>query len=275
MRFPVVKSESTLTLGNIHRVHLARTPPVDLESKHLDKWLGPHIGSQMSTRERALRKKEKHENDPIMAIKDTLHTIFVRTAGIQGGAAQRVFALRDEVSMNCDTLFFVDGLKYDLPAHTIVCEAFVLPLYPELLGRIVQPFGDVVTRSLTNVKTYKGEIEAWKQLLPAFVERARTSWTHGDNCEYKANGMIPLSTDMEKDPLCSCGRGKDVEGMMKVDLWRRLAPHVTRVALSPLFAVSYLETVIRDPEASKCFVCRGKGKPKLMTCKGCNKWDFV
>ncbi|EGO03813.1 hypothetical protein SERLA73DRAFT_119451 [Serpula lacrymans var. lacrymans S7.3] len=76
---------------------------------------------------------------------------------------------------------------------------------------------------------------------------------------------------MEKNPLCSCGRGKDVEGMNKVNMWKPLAPYVTRIALSPLFAVSYLETVGRDPEAYRCFVCRGKGKPKLKMCTVCKK----
>ena len=57
--------------------------------------------------------------------------------------------------------------------------------------------------------------------------------------------------------------------MSRVALWCKLAPYVTRVAkLSPLFAVSYLETVGRDPSAHVCIV---KGKPKLMTCTACRK----
>jgi hypothetical protein len=68
---------------------------------------------------------------------------------------------------------------------------------------------------------------------------------------------------MERDPLCSCGKGKDVEGMHKVAEWAKLAPFAVRVAFSPLFAVSYLEKVGRDPAAGRCFVCRGKGKPKM------------
>ncbi|TFK33607.1 hypothetical protein BDQ12DRAFT_614957, partial [Crucibulum laeve] len=68
-----------------------------------------------------------------------------------------------------------------------------------------------------------------------------------------------------------CGRGNDVEGMLAVPLWRNLAPYVTRVALSPLFAVSYLEAVGRDPDARKCSVCRRKGKPRVKECTGCRK----
>jgi hypothetical protein len=46
---------------------------------------------------------------------------------------------------------------------------------------------------------------------------------------------------------------------------------VTRIALSPLFAVSYLKTVGCDPTCYMCSVCRGKGKPKLMKCLSCQK----
>ncbi|KIJ28641.1 hypothetical protein M422DRAFT_189456, partial [Sphaerobolus stellatus SS14] len=49
------------------------------------------------------------------------------------------------------------------------------------------------------------------------------------------------------------------------------APYVTRIALSPLFVVSYLESVGRDPTKHKCSVCRGRGKPKIMACNICKK----
>jgi hypothetical protein len=108
-------------------------------------------------------------------------------------------------------------------------------------------------------------------LIPAFVERCRSSWTHGPNCEYVSNKKIPLTEKMEEIPICSCGKGKDIDGMHKVNLWKPFAPYVTRIALSPLFAVSYLEAIGRDPEARRCCICRGKGKPKIKTCTGCKK----
>jgi hypothetical protein len=122
---------------------------------------------------------------------------------------------------------------------------------------------------MMHVNVYEGEMKAWKQLLPALVKRCR-SWQHGDNCEYQSLGKIPLADVMEQDPLCNCGRGQDTEGMTRVAMWSRFAPYVTRVALSPLFAVSYLETIGRDPAAHRCLVCRGKGKPRLMAC-ACKK----
>jgi len=224
----------------------------------------------MSSRERALRKK--HETDSLMFVKDTLHTLLVRSSGIQGGSTRRLFALRDKPTTECDTLFFISDLRFDLPSHTMVCDGYVLPLTPELKDTVLSSFNKLVqSGDIVNVSVFEGEMQAWKQILPAFVERCRSSWQHGANCEYKSRGRIPLTETMHEDPLCGCGRGKDVEGMTRVALWRPFAPYVTRVALSPLFAVSYLERVVRNPAAYRCFVCRKPGQPMLMTCGGCKK----
>lgn len=268
--FPVIGRENVLSPWNVHHLNLSSLPILDIKTPKTDQWLNAHIGSMMSTRERSLRKK--HENDALMFIKDTLHSIFVRSAGIQGGPARRLFSLRDKVTNNCDTIFFISDLRFDLHSHTMVCDGYVLPLTHELMPRIEGNLSKLVHNgNMVDVSVLEGEMKTWKQLLPALVERCRSSWTHGGNCEYKSQAAIPLTQTMEVDPICSCGRGKDVEGMSKVSLWSQLAPYVTRVALSPLFAVSYLETVGRDPAAKKCFVCRGKGKPKLMTCTVCKR----
>lgn len=301
--FCVVNRPEGISAWNIHRVSLNRLPILNISTaSNLDEWLDPHTGSQFSTRERSLhssaqkktkkknnKNKDKEKNnlliaqqDPLAALKMTLHGIFMRSSGVQGGPAKRLFSLALHEGTgagkkkNCDLLLFVDELRFDLPCHTVLCDAFVLPLQHDLMKTIEPDFMRFVRGDVPqNMTVYAPEMKMWKQLLPALVERSRASWTHGPNCEYKSTSTstskIPLSTEMEQDPLCSCGRGKDVEGMMKVDSWKPLAPYVTRIALSPLFAVSYLETVVRDPEASKCFVCRGRGKPKLMVCKGCGK----
>ena len=208
-----------------------------------------------------------------MFVKDTIHAIFVRASGIQGGPPIRVFSLRDKATNNSDTILLISDLRYDLHSHTMVCDGYVLPLTDDLMEKIEEPFRKFVCgdSGMESTSLNEGEIQEWKRLLPAFAERCRISWTHTDQCEYALEGNIPRSELMEADPLCSCGRGKDVEGMLKVDAWRPLAPYVTRIALSPLFAVSYLETVIRDPSTHRCSVCRGEGKPKIMTCAGCKK----
>ncbi|CCM04095.1 uncharacterized protein FIBRA_06254 [Fibroporia radiculosa] len=269
--YPMIVRNESASIWSVHRVNLSRLPVLGIKnSKDLYQWLNPHVGSMMSKRERSARKK--NQDDTLMFVKDTLHTIMVRASGIQQGPSRRLFALVDKATKNSDTVIFINDIRFDQPSHTVVYDGYVLALTHDLLAKIESNFAKLVTQGdIVNVAMFGKEVQAWKQLLPVFVERCRTSWVHGANCEYKSQGRIPLSEDMENDPLCSCGRGIDTDGMTKVNLWRPFAPYVTRIALSPLFAVSYLETVGRDPSAHKCFVCRGKGKPRLLACKGCMK----
>ncbi|KAH9885997.1 hypothetical protein C8Q73DRAFT_658897 [Cubamyces lactineus] len=268
--FPVVGSGRALHSWNIHRLSLAQLPALDPKAPDIANWLNAHVGSMLSTRERSMRKKRRA--DALMFVKDTIHTMFVRATAIQGGlSARHVISLRDEKTNNCDTIFFISDIRYDLQAHTMVCDGYVLPLTHDIMPKITSFFGELVLgNDMASVTVFEGEMQAWKQLIPAFVERCRT-WEHGENCEYLTRTQVPLTLEMEADPLCSCGRGKDVDGLLKVGEWKRYAPYVTRIAISPLFAVSYLETVGRVPEAHKCSVCRGRGQPKLKACSGCTK----
>ncbi|OJT01820.1 hypothetical protein TRAPUB_7727 [Trametes pubescens] len=267
--FPVVGTGKALQSWNIHRLSLSRLPVLSPTAPGISKWLDSHVGSMLSTRERTMRRK--HRADALMFVKDSIHHIFVRSTGIQGGAAKRVFALRNDATNNCDTVLFVSDVRFDLHSHTMVCDAYVLPLTRAILRQIGVFFGKLVNGgTMANVSVFEGELQAWKQLIPAFVERCRT-WAHTEDCEYLRRQQVPLTLEMEAVSLCSCGKGKDVEGLLKVDEWRRYAPYVTRIAISPLFAVSYLETVGRDPAAHKCSVCRGRGTPKLKGCTGCHK----
>lgn len=266
--FSVVGTEQALSPWSLHRINLSCLPILDADAEGVDKWLNPLIGSAMSSREKSLRNKRKA--DILMFVKDSLHTIVVRSSGIQGGLPRRVFAMIDHATKNCDTIFFISDLRFDLPSHSIICDGYVLSLTDELMPKIRGIFPVLLDQgNVVNVSAHEGEMPAWKQLLPAFVERCRSSWKHGDNCEYKSQGKIPLTQLSDEDPLCSCGKGRDIEGMSKVNLWSKFAPYVTRVALSPLFGVSYLETVGRNPAARRCFVCREKGKPKVMVCAVC------
>ncbi|KAJ7173099.1 hypothetical protein C8R43DRAFT_978486 [Mycena crocata] len=265
--FPVHGENLALTTWNLHNLNLSRLPVLETRTHGLEKWLKTHLAWMLSARERKLTKT--HENDALALVKDTIHTILRHASGTGGGPLRKVFALRDKPSTECDTIIFVSDVKFDLAAHTIVCDAYVLPLTPALMSRIGLEFGSLVQKGdICNVGVYGDEMKVWKQILPALAERCR-SWAHTSKCEYATLGTIPLSVDMHFDPLCGCGRGKNAEGMMKVELWRKFAPLVTRIALSPLFALSYLEPILRDPEAGRCAVCRGKGKPKMQKCAAC------
>ncbi|KIM78487.1 hypothetical protein PILCRDRAFT_75520 [Piloderma croceum F 1598] len=272
--FAVMRNVSSINPWSVHRVNLSRLPVLDTagRGKVLYGWLNPHIGSTFSQREVSIRKQGGR--DALLLIKDTIHSIFARSSGIQGESVRRVYGLRDKATTECDTILFISNLRFDLPTHGMVCDGFFLPLTPDLMDKIRGAFGNLVKDgNIFNMTMFEEERIGWKQILPMMVERCRSNWQHTANCEYKSTGRIPKTDVLHEDPICSCGRGKDVEGMRQVSLWKSLAPHVTRIALSPLFVVSYLESVGRDPASRRCFVCRGKGKPDsdLKECSTCRK----
>ncbi|KAJ3522846.1 hypothetical protein NMY22_g11710 [Coprinellus aureogranulatus] len=280
--YPVIRNGVTTFPWSIHRLNLSTLPAVNVKkAKGLSKWLGPHVGSMMSNRERKLRKKRRH--DALMYVKDTIHMIFTYASGMQeGGKPMRTFQLMDDETNNSDTLLLIDKIRLDGSSHTVVCDGYVFAGTQAWVKSIVgtpmeRAFGQLLSNpDMVKVSIFAGEMQGWKQLLPAFVERCRT-WTHTANCEYNIEGnTIPLSEELEQVPICSCGQGKEVDGMLEVPLWKPFAPYVTRIAISPLFAVSYLESVGRargSGQSRKCQVCRGKGKGDggLKTCSGSKK----
>ncbi|KAI1792277.1 hypothetical protein LXA43DRAFT_1082220 [Ganoderma leucocontextum] len=245
--FPVVRANASFFPWNVHRVFLDQLPVVNIESTNipqLKKWYDAHLSWQRSHRERTVAQ-DPARRDVLIGIKETIQSVMVHAAGTIGRGTWRGFILQLDGTLSTDTLLFVDKIRYDVAFHTVLCDGFVLPVSEEIAPHITALIGYVVMP----VRVSAEELRAWKQLLPALVERCRTTWTHGADCEYVARGKVPLALEMSGgDPLCSCGRGKDVGGMLKDGFWKKFAPFVTRIALSPLFGVSYLEQILEPAD---------------------------
>ncbi|KAJ7864757.1 hypothetical protein B0H14DRAFT_3602063 [Mycena olivaceomarginata] len=241
--FPIAVHD--LVPWSVHRLNLERLPVLNPKTHELDKWLNPHVGAAFSEREMKARKN-----------KDVDALMFALPLSM-------FFALRDKATSDCDTILFVDKLRFDLSAHTVVCDGFALPLSEERMTKIGDDFWKLVPKVM-NITLESGEITSWKQLLPVLVERCRT-WVHRDSCQYAAEGRVPLTTKLGGIPLCSCGEGQDVQRMNDVPLWKPMAKYCTRIALSPLFGVSYLENIGRKDKS--CCVCRAKAQFRCHKCK--------
>ncbi|KAH7906338.1 hypothetical protein BJ138DRAFT_1094271 [Hygrophoropsis aurantiaca] len=281
--FPVIIKDRDAMLWNMHRTNLDRLPVLDATNpKKLDSWFGPHVGLMMSDRERALRETGQQNSqmaeDAFVNLKDSLHTIFIHAAGLQGTKPRTAFGLADPSTVGCYTLIFVTNLRLDLGCHTIIADSWVVPLTHALVDKLGPALAQLAPQ-LLQVKTNMDEIRAWKQLLPAVTERCR-SWRHKESCEYIAKGIIPLSTEYTEDPICTCGRGLGSRAALPKE-FQAFAPFATRAALSPLFAVSYLENVIGTELSGKlatgkqpqvrppvCGVCGKEGKQ--LACSKCH-----
>ena len=189
--------------------------------------------------------------------------------------ASTVFQVTAEVRP--DTIF-VTVLHLDLASHGFVIDAQGLTPLECMVHKVIDTLTAIHTEARL-IRLYRGEVVVWKRLLPAFAEWCRT-WKHGGNCKYLGGREIQLSLEYDGDPLCSCGKGKDVTSKFRKEkVWSSAIPYVTRIAISPLYGVPYMKNVSRftsglaaaktlEPE-KWCQKCGGLGKPKLFVCSRC------
>ena len=118
-----------------------------------------------------------------------------------------------------------------------------MPLTQARVTRMLPAVQNLVGGKPLCITVSEEESILWKQLLPALAERYRYTWTHSDACEYRVQGRIPLSTAHNENPLCSCGEGRAIEAFPTRSECMPLARYVTRIAISPISAVPYVESM--------------------------------
>ena len=211
-------------------------------------WVQPHLSFASSDRESELRRDaERNRNvpkcGPTLALADmkaTITTMFSQFLGLDQHF--KLFGLFARTPSDLSTLVFVHKMRMDLSSFTVVLDAFVLERSSDLLPKIDM----TLQSSISRIQCSSEEFNLWRMLLPALAERARHKWHHRSECEYIWNGNVLTMRGVEQDRLCGCGKGKNVDGFREVKGWSHLATSVTRVAISPLFAVSYLEEIGGD-----------------------------
>ncbi|KAI5808996.1 hypothetical protein DFH27DRAFT_510162 [Peziza echinospora] len=240
---PVLVSHGTNYLvWNMPYIQIDSLPIIDTSRpNNMDKWLSQHIGSMWSDRERKIRNDGEHM-DVKMELKESIQTIFLHAAGLGASSRpERVFSLCAPEHGGNHMLIFVPSLRLDLSSQTTVIDAYVLPLTDAMVAIYPRTIARLHRDGIVNIRVGEGELAGWKDMIPSLAERCRT-WKHDPvECEYLVSG-IPVSIAMGRSPLCSCGKGQQIsEQFAKIKEWEPFRKHVTRIALSPLFAVSYIE----------------------------------
>ncbi|KAG2074776.1 hypothetical protein BDR04DRAFT_1171264 [Suillus decipiens] len=241
--FPVIPQGSDLALWNMHRVNLDQCVPFSITNKNALKWFNPHVSCMMSERERRI-PEGLTTGSTLLDIKSTLHLIFGFASGTADVKPPLCYALQDK--QKAFVMLFITDLRLDLSSHAIVADTWMMPSSPSSVK--AEAFRKVsgYVMSGDNMKQLgiaAEERKAWMHLLVAATERCRT-WEHKTNCEYRVQGAIPLTFEPDESPICSCGTGVGAEAFVKkYPMLRALAPHVTRAAISPLYALSYMERI--------------------------------
>ncbi|KAG1742546.1 hypothetical protein EDB19DRAFT_621200 [Suillus lakei] len=240
--FPVIPQGGDLAIWSLHRVNLDQCMPFSIANKKALDWVNPHVSLMLSERERRI-PDGLTTGSTLLDVKHTLHLIFWHASGTANGTPPLCYALQEEGKVF--VMLYITDLRLDLGSHAMVADAWVMPSSPS--SEKAEAFNKVSRHVVSSNTKQMGmgveERKAWMHLLVAATERCRT-WEHKTNCEYRAQGAIPLTLEPNQSSICSCGAGVGTESFVKkYPMLRPLAPYVTRAAISPLFALSYMEKV--------------------------------
>jgi hypothetical protein len=219
-----------------------------LDFDDTSSWVTTHASLAFSDQERQLR--ENNSKDVLLNLKDNLLSLMVTFTGAQN-VKTSVFGIYSSLG-GVDTLLFVNQLRLDTSTNSIVADVCILPMTVKLIHLpVISNYLGKITKEEIMHPIHTADVtgEAWKQLLPAVVERCRT-WSHRSSCEYSIKGRVPLTLSHSQIPICGCGQGLALGSFSKVKAWQGLEPFVTRAAIGLLFPSSFLDTIatIRDDE---------------------------
>ncbi|GJE85247.1 zinc finger MYND domain-containing protein [Phanerochaete sordida] len=287
-RFPVLGTGVTgpSFAWNMHRVPLRHLPRISVLQQERLKWVNHHVDFSLSDREQEIRAT-RLATDSLVALKLSVNTILKCFVGSAEGRYE-VFVLSRANGVP-ELVIFAHALRLDLGSHTIVADGYALPVTRDMPKALLKTLDAVPSRHL---RLSDDEMESWKCLLPALVERCR-DWTHSEGCAYAPGTTVPISTEPGKSPICSCGAGRVAPDFAAQKHAAPFAAHATRIALSPLFSVSYVDPtgaaalrdaaavpqLLRDHEVNEAAVLLlalrggrlGQDDSDTM-CKGCGVW---
>lgn len=281
---------------NIPHVNLDNLPVLDVSDKKRLGFLTTLTSWMFSARERKLRDQADESGLAISArmnFKESLFTMFMLASGLQGGQTG-LFAIHHPDKGGIHMLLFVSAIRLDGANASVALDAAVIPFTVDIIkGGKLEAFL-LILRELEccTITVDDAELALWKKVLPALAERCR-NWTHTPECEYaKPGATVPLSTEPGKQVLCSCGAGKLPENFISLPEWDVASQFATRIAISPVYAVPFVEDVV-DPsiaesmsklgldvqgdETLRCWSCgavEAKGGGPLKKCMRCVKVKY-
>ncbi|TRM67702.1 hypothetical protein BD626DRAFT_104873 [Schizophyllum amplum] len=282
-RTPVVVSRGIPCAWSMNYVNLDKLPGIDLpQSKSKLEWIQPFGPTILSDRE--LRFQRSNDwSDTFVNLKNSIAHMMGYAIGDIDGHSRRAFSLYRQIGNGGYTFIFVNAIRIDLVAHSVLMDVCILPLTQDVMPRLSPLLQQIqaAQQHIRDIVTPDEEIKAWKSLLPAAVERCR-SWSHRSDCAYLTHD-IPLTLDVAESPICNCGRGKDIPDSEVMRLYSKAVPLVTRAAIGPLYAVPYLEpvgTLLKqtmrrggDGGLETCAAC-GMPQEKLMSCGRCKTTKY-
>ncbi|KAJ0124535.1 hypothetical protein J7T55_005873 [Diaporthe amygdali] len=281
----MAKSTSIMDLGqsipvtlNVPHINLDSLPVLDISDKKSLGFLTTLASWTFSVRERKLRDEANNSGistSARMNFKESLFTMFMLASGLQGGQTG-LFAIHHPEKGGIHMLLFVSAIRLDGANGSVALDAAVIPFTVEIIkGGKMEPFL-LMLRELEccTITVDDEELVLWKKVLPALVERCR-NWTHTLDCEYaKPGATVPLNTEAGKEVLCGCGAGQLPENFINLPEWGTAVQFATRLAISPTYAVPFVEEVI-DPNMTESLSQSALGiqGDQTLRCRNCGNLE--
>jgi MYND finger len=294
--FPLVRDSTTMSTAswNLSRVVIDVLPTLDLSNFRQFDWIRANLKSMLPADDVAVMKDHGPEEAVGMSAipkRLTLLSLFAvpSSKGVTGMDLQSLSNLSSRTVMlvqrngrsNIPRAFiFVDSIKLHSSTDSVVADAYIWPLTPEVVEKHSNDI-DTLARCSSSLQCEPEEFGWWTLFIQALVERAR-QWSHSGDCY--ANDLPGIAYFCDSI-LCSCGEGKVPAEFKANPRWEKFSPYVTRFALSPVFPVPYLNPISTDLEeyftdtdqntspdkvdvAQKCLSCKSTPE-KLKKCGKC------
>lgn len=234
------------TPWNVPHVDLDKSPTLDIKKSG---WADLHLLHMMSKLEvELLNFRGNSHLKALVDVKQTLRMLLQSHFRAQHPVYIFSRAAAPDILYDM-AVIFIPELKLDVALNTFVTDAYILPLDPHhnhfLLPRLV----DVLYQG-TIIPCNDDETRAWSSLIPACIERCRT-WAHKHDCAYLKQGAVLATQEPGGISICECGKGNVSPAFLQRKEWAFLAPFVTRLAISPLFPVTYLNSFREGLEAQR------------------------
>ena len=219
---------------NLPYINLRRLPEINVPvfPGGRKSWLVAHSDSMFSDYHTS-QEGNLQKSHLLGDVKLVIEAMIAYVGGVDG-VPQRVWGIN--LMDQPELAVFITGLYLDNCSHSVVAEAYVLPLM-NLPPHLSKTFDQLFTNALGS-KLPSDTLNIFKRSLRTMAERCR-DWEHSETCEFAVGETIPDVED-GKSPFCSCGVGK-VQNDFRNGRWKEFSQFVTRVAITPIFAVPYME----------------------------------
>ncbi|KAI0450370.1 hypothetical protein F5B21DRAFT_491381 [Xylaria acuta] len=257
---------------NVPYLELRTCPIINIGQRNKLNWLTPHLSLMMSARERMLREQKglaRSDGEQLrLDFKESLFSIYAHFSGLQG-KRHHMFGLNNASNGGIHIVILASNLRINLADRAAVLDCAVLPLHDAVMPDVRNFLPNISSQGIVKVHVNDAELQLWRRVLPAYVERCR-AWNHRADCEYQKSDKIPLSIENNKNFLCTCGNGNFPPNFIgNVPHWKALAKHAVRAAISPAFWAPFADDIYR-PDFDG-IMAGGGSRPLGAECASCGK----